>query len=1589
MDQFEDLLKEKNKFVKGPYLEMTNPYKEGVTIDHLIREGVLSPLMRTLNQKDIPSSRPLYVHQEEAIRKAIQGRNFVVATGTGSGKTESFLLPVFNYLFREKERGTLNSGVRALLVYPMNALANDQLKRLRTLLANTPEITFGRFTGETKNSKKEAHSYYKNRNDGQEPLSNELLSREEMRENPPHILITNYAMLEYLLLRPGDTNFFDGPTSDKWKFIILDEAHTYNGAKGIEVGMLLRRLKDRVLKEKPMRGTLQCIATSATLGSGPDAKPKVMEFAEKLFNEPFYWDEENIDHQDLVEAVRVDYDEHFTYWGVPDWRAYKYLKETMESETLIVDKEKLLSFGFPSSIINPIPCEPMSSQYILYELLKGTEHLQRLRNSLKTKPRVLSEIVQEVLEIDFTEKSLYLEPKIAEEILTTFVELAVRAKRIENELPLLPARYHVFVRAIEGAYVQFLPKPKLHLDAKKEIKDGKISYPLFEMGVCSQCGQIHLIGDEQEGKLRQKSVNNPDPELNFTAYMVLNDKEFSSVIDEDEEVIAGEEGQGELRVYEVCPGCASIHPMGAKKSVCCELYGQVKPLLVTKEQIRRNQQAKCHNCGKRSGNPIRLFTTGQDAPTSVLVTSLYQELIKSNTLTVNLENETEIANDDPFGFIESSQEKKSSTEYQPQKLLVFSDSRQDAAFFAPYLERTHSTIMWKRLIYQALNLLKGKDLSLDDLTYKVRELAEEAHLFSGTTTKQTKESTVQTHLIRELLQMEKRISLEGTGLVSFRVPIPEMFKQNLNSLAKSFSLEPDEVWTVFEVLFNSFRISNSISYPDLVDPQDNLFAPRNRRGYMNGHQAVSSYNVLAWVPSESRTNRRVDYLARIYTKKGYTNQDALSKAKELLSNIWSGLITSQRLPEFFEKTNVSGAGTVFIMNYLSWRWVLGDHTDWYKCSHCGNWTTHNVENICPEIKCNGTLIIGDPKQGHNHYRNLYTGLIPMKMTTKEHTAQLSSDQATMYQQDFIDNKINVLSCSTTFEMGVDVGGLESVFMRNVPPETANYIQRAGRAGRRKSTVAYSLTYAQRRSHDLSYFKNPENIIAGAINPPVFKVDNIKIIRRHIHSVAFSAFFRENPSFYGKGGKIEDFLRSSSSKDIQGVTLLREFLNSRPKSILKSLQRIVPEVAQNDLGIFTWEWIEEFCGLKGILTKAEGMYVQDINNLKQLIELRYKQQKGIDSIQKMIRTIMDRELIQFLSSTNVLPKYGFPVDVVSMQLQEKNAPISLDRDLAIAISEYAPGSQIVADGSIYQSIGVKRLPQYELPSVQYQHCTCGHYQTVSRHEKDRNNETVVCESCMEPVNIQSFISPIFGFTSVKGDKPGEFRPEKAFRSRVFFSEYELNDQDVTREREGDLMVGQLYMNWKYSPFGKLAVVNEGKGRGYFICQSCGIEKSFSALKGRQHNTPWGGKCSGSFERVLLGHEFMTDVFELKIEGVLREFTVVEGFWHSLLYGFLDSMAQILGIDRKDIDGCIYYKDRTQPSLIIFDNVPGGAGYTKEISSQLKRILEGVIEKLKDCTCGPETSCYGCLKNYSNQYIHDYLSRGTVVQALENAFNISHV
>ena len=310
---------------RGPLLEIKDVFKSGKSIEEMIEDAdyPLSPLFRELeagkpndklHKHKLPITRNLYLHQEKAIRAIVGGNNAVVSTGTGSGKTNCFLIPVLNELLREKEQGTLGKGVRALFIYPMNALANDQMKNIREILMCYPDITFGAYNGGTENDEESAIAVYEAMfakekvPELRHRLPNEILSRDEMKKNPPNILFTNYAMLEHLLLRPKDDVLF---SNADFRFVVLDEAHIYTGATGIETSILLRRLKARISATKDTR----FILTSATLGSDSSVDDDIITFAENLCGVSF-------DKRYIIRAEREPY--------VPNATIKKYPNELYE-----------------------------------------------------------------------------------------------------------------------------------------------------------------------------------------------------------------------------------------------------------------------------------------------------------------------------------------------------------------------------------------------------------------------------------------------------------------------------------------------------------------------------------------------------------------------------------------------------------------------------------------------------------------------------------------------------------------------------------------------------------------------------------------------------------------------------------------------------------------------------------------------------------------------------------------------------------------------------------------------------------------------------------------------------------------------------------------------------------------------------------------------------------------------------------------------------------------------------------------------------------------------------------------------------------
>jgi ATP-dependent helicase YprA (DUF1998 family) len=1608
--QFWAALEKTDVLVKGPLLEAAPPFVNGRSLQDLIDTGILHPGFRRLASETLPLKRPLYAHQDRAITHIVQdGRNTIVATGTGSGKTESFLVPILDHLLREDTQGTLSQpGVRALLLYPMNALANDQLKRLRRVLAGFPQITFGRYTGETEDREQRAEERFHYQFPHEHRPKNEMISRENMRAQPPHILLTNYSMLEYLLLRPADFEFFDGPYGKHWRFLVLDEAHTYDGANGIEVALLLRRLKDRIVQSAP--GRLRCIATSATLGMGRHDFPAAAAFATNLFGEPFAWDEADPAQQDVIEATRQTTAVLDEQWGEGSPALYRALqgviRATPASEHLLDDCFAAARPHIPTatlakaradadtvSVSKETPAHEELQQRcdtLLYGILSGDQRLHRVREAIGEKPYLLQEIASLV----------FPNEEQADENIVALVDLAVRARPNAASLALLPARYHLFARALEGGFACLNTtghadgKPYIDLhrfEQCRQCEEQGHAGQGVELASCSRCGALYMVGYEKKSEFPDKEAHTTFEQIaeqhaeQRETYMLLG-KDISAATDEDDEAIfeVEEDADQESPPFLFCAQCGAL---GKEQGFTCACTAGGPCYLVWRLPMKEGGEPKrCMSCGARgNGRIIFRFMTGQDAPASVLATALYQQLPPSTDAdAVTLPG-------------------------MGRKLLAFSDSRQDAAFFAPYMERTYDQVLRRRLIMQALvadAAARAGELNIDDAAQRVLHQTDQETIFaSQQLSRDGKRRHVLTWFMQEFVALDRRNSLEGTGCMQFRLVCPQRWQPLPILCTSPWNLSLDECWTVIALLLDTLRQQGVVRFPDTVDPTDEEFAPRNRALYVReiGEKmtktAKGSYmlasGILGWLPMR-RGNRRSDILNRLlhHVAPEMPEKERLSYVNEALRHIWFSLTASDSVWSNYlvEVQMLRKQGIAYQVNYLPWE-VVPHPSSLYRCSRCQTLTTLAVRGLCPTNGCTGTLTeVALEKETASHYRYLYEHFAPIPLSASEHTAQWTSQQGGKIQEQFIDGKINMLSCSTTFELGVDVGELQAVFMRNVPPTTANYVQRAGRAGRRTDSAAFALTYAQRRSHDFTYFAEPQKIVAGKVKPPHIMLTNGKIVRRHMQAVLIAAFLRAQHDQAGRTFENVGAFFQPDGQQPTGTELLNAYATAHPQAVRDALERIAPPEMHAEMQLATWGWLQTSTedGMLDILARVHDEATSDLNQYQTMVDaaIAAKNWDETKRFEQIISTVRGRALLGYWASRNLLPKYGFPTDVVELKTDHLHTPeakqVELDRDLRIAIAEYAPGAEVVAAKRIWQSGGLYKQYQKSWQQYKYAICNeCKHF-SMSTGELD---PICSCGASYDESRTQphTFIIPEFGFVAaVDTKRPGEARPTRSYASRAYFAQYEKEGipQFVSNPM---LCKDSVQAAYHYSRFGRLAVVNSGSGeRGFRICHDCGFADMAPPPESGRRRPPFtkhkhprtGRECGGTLEVRHLGHHFLTDVIEIHFTGrQAPKASASFPFWRSLTYALLEGAAWGLDIRRQDLDGTIYtYSRDLPPAIILFDNVPGGAGHVKRIADALPTVINEAYSRVKNDCCGPETSCYECLRNYFNQPYHGELKRG---------------
>lgn len=1536
-----ELREELNKpgmIAKGPYIELSGSYETTKSIHQLITEGVASPLFDQLEpcpekDKEIPLDRPLYAHQVKALERAMEHKNLVVTTGTGSGKTECFLIPIVNSLLREIEAGTLSNAVRAIVIYPMNALANDQIERMRDLLKGYPQIRFGLYNGNTEYTEPEARSQY-HRIYGMEPSSNEVISREKMQSNPPHILITNYSMLEYMMLRPNDDKVFTGA---KLRFIVLDEAHIYKGATGMETALLMRRLRARIDAAQ----NVQYILTSATLG-GKDADAQIVSFAQHLCGVNFTPD--NI----IRASVRT-----------PDMKAFDSFP--MEAFHEIASNkytpgEVLQKYGMDYAT-------DAADEEKLFELCLHSKLFHSIRSLIQSNgPMTVSELYQAAVKDN---------ELTSQQDLIDFIDVCSRAEK--DKASLIKARYHFFVRALEGAYITLTDPKRLFLQRKKKMTVGEQDIAVFECAICSHCGRTAIVGTSDDDTLHQVQKQWDNAE-----YYILKENEAEELMDEDgtEDVEDADKGEND---YVLCPICARIDTaMNVQLEGLCE-HDRSKYLYVTKcppSKTSESPSAKCIACGF---GRLRRFYLGSEAVTAVLGTELYEQLPEKEQKAIPPEERVVSS-----GIFGKSKTQTSKTVSKARQFLCFSDSRSEAAFFASYMEKSYEEFLRRRGIWHVAEELKHEgqtNVPVSEFVKRLTVYFENCGTFKEWNKQQEPSSASDCKrnawiaILNEMFNARRSSSLASMGLLSFEFAKNE----DMERAADAYGISALDMKQLLNLLVLDAVYSGSLNAKEAnLSPADHEYifysmVEKQLKLVKTAEEAKKSW-IIGWM-ARARGENGYYYNGRQERVKRALNLSA-EKANDFLKNYW-----------LFLTDGNEGDNYTFEASDFNIRLNGDPNLKFYRCKKCGKITAHNCLNHCASVKCSGMLEPYDPaeKLTTNHYAKLYQSENMKPLYIKEHTAQLSRDQQTTYQKAFVDKKLNALSCSTTFEMGVDVGSLETVYMRDVPPSPANYVQRAGRAGRSKDSAAFVMTYAKLSSHDFTFYQHPTDMISGKIKAPVFELENKKVVYRHIYAVALADFFADHQEVYNSNNATV-FLNKN------GYEQFKTYLQEKPERLLQRLKKSIPENIHAMMGIDTWEWVEHLTGEDGVLNIAVNDYLDTLKEYeKKLKEYsdnnKFEEAGKCNSQLRRFRMAEEdnagkRNLIEFLVRSNVLPKYGFPVDTVEMLTRiavggNGDKDLRLIRDLQMAVAEYAPGSQVVADGKMYTSRYIRKLPKKDDNSWEIGHFSiCPNQdckqENFTKEDVSQGRECVSCHKKIPKNAWKQTLEPRMGFIAdLKTEEVPMKRPEREYKSEDYYV------GDTSRNQIG---------KWVFEANGHkvevesttndtLAVIVKAE---YAVCPVCGYATEGTAEFKIPHKTAFGYNCvcgKKPTKTFYLSHDFKTDVAKLTfMHSAASDYNRML----SVMYALLEGVSRQLGIERTDIKGTLFREVKGGYqiySIVLYDAVAGGAGHVRRLVTDDGKVLNTVIEKAiaicEGCDC--DGSCYKCLRNYYNQKYHDQIDR----------------
>lgn len=1701
--QRQALLKRDGVIHRIPYLESTPKYQTG---DKFGLMPGLPPSAKTLF-KSLSAAKdgmprliydPPYKHQAESLRhNLVEGKNLVIMTGTGSGKTESFLLPILGkFALEAQTRPAIfaeQTAMRALILYPMNALVNDQLGRLRALLGDPRLVNtfmewcgrpprFARYTSRTpyagvRTSKKDSSrlqsfdSFYMDvlrrtdsgdmeeekeavkllqglRDRGKWPAKpdleawfgqkgsawrdrktgefiravtlqndSELLTRHEVQSAPPDLLVTNYSMLEYMLMRPIERPIFDktrewlANNPDENFLIVLDEAHLYRGAAGAEVGLLLRRLRDRLgISEERFR----VICATASF--------KKAEYA------PSFGAQLSGISADTFVPIKGTLDLKIGS-GKGDVTAAEVLSEIdlrafYEADS---DEAKL-------AVVKPL-LEYRGVTYVetiergLFDALVSFPPMSSLINATMQEARPIGELGGFLFAGD-------VPSRIADTAVTVLMALGSIARE-DPDLPgLLPCRIHNFFRGLPGLWVCMDPKcTELEEDQHDEICGKMYSQPLDECGcgarvlelfTCRNCGTAYSRAYTDDVDTPRALWAEPGEQLRMAGGETSPLLAIDLLLEQASNGDSAEPADYDLETGQLNP--TSIGPRMRT------VYIRQDRLTDTADDDHENdsifesrgQFIPCAVCGKtaRFGRSyVQDHQTKGDQPFQAL-----------------LARQIQIQPPGP-------QEATPFAPLRGRKVLAFSDSRQVAARLAPNVQMYSERDSLRPLIIAGYKWLKEQDvirkhLNLDDLFFGV--LLASKRLNVRLRPEMRSEENFDAEEIVEQAVRDGNLDDPATlmslllGVRAHRPP-ESLLSSMLTTLTDRFwGMEPLALATLKECDRHRGNIINLPSIPGVAETDE-------------AKLALARFWLRCWNNNGFKLAQMPGTWINRSASEGFKVRPRNPKSK--IKSVETVVVDKAARKVFWEKWSPE-LQKLFTQSVESgYRCLNGSELslqfdgEWVHCHICKS-VHRPIPNIDYCIDCGSSSISGlDPDTDtvflarKGFYRKPVTEALedpprqPMALIAAEHTAQLNAPQSEdvfskaeenelLFQDIDLNGSglgrrssaIDILSSTTTMEVGIDLGALSGVALRNMPPGRANYQQRAGRAGRRGNAVATVIAFGSADSHDEHYFSQPDDMIRGDVIDPKLTLDNPEIVRRHIRAFLLQNYYQDRlpvidldqpHDLFSVLGSVAGFRRMDSVLNRHDFAV---WLEENKDSLRERIAAWIPvELSNDDCAVL----LEEFVGdcLQAVDEAiAPGPGEEDSDSDDEAYGDEEAAEEGEERPQQ---ASSPGKMLDRLLYCGKLPRYAFPTDVATFHVFDRDRSsryrhimkFAPSQGLPVALSQYAPGKQVwisgkcYTSGAIYSVMKDERFQAWEDKRLYMECSECGFARTFGADEVVRR-DTADCDACggdntfgparywMRP---PGFAHPI---SEEEMTSPDEI-PETSYATRAKLT------MGTPSDDEGWVEANERIRGLKTRRH--LLVSNTGpQHEGYNYCVKCGrIESSNTPtpILAMAHRKPFPDDddrliCEGGSQtrHLVLGTDFITDIalFSMRVAAPLK---LKPGHYstdvalRTVSEALAKAACQMLEIEPGEL--MAEYRPALTPAgksgleaeIFLYDTLPGGAGFASQFATRGLEVFQSALHLLKSCPENCDASCYRCLRSFKNKFENRLLDRHVGAELLE--------